>query len=274
MMSLRAVARTAAPRALRAVSASPITLGRATVRATSNVLRTQLPYKAFSTTVFRAAATEIDSELSEKLSTEIGYEQDIASNEPVPATVKDFLENGPFELVDTPGKEDVVLKRTFGNEQITISFSIADLQNYEPGMFDEDPALGDEEGAQNEEDMGEDGGAPVRLNIVIEKPSKGALNIDAVAQDGSIVVDNMFYYHDAKLAHGDSAETQHAAQAVYPGPPFGTLDEDLQVLMERYLEDRGINQALALFVPDYLDMKEQKEYLRWLNNLKGFVDAE
>lgn len=117
MMSLRAVARTAAPRALRAVSASPITLGRATIRATSNVLRTQLPQKAFSTTVFRAAATEIDSELSEKLSTEIGYEQDIASNEPVPATVKDFLENGPFELVDTPGKEDVVLKRTFGNEQ-------------------------------------------------------------------------------------------------------------------------------------------------------------
>lgn len=141
-------------------------------------------------------------------------------------------------------------------------------------MFDEDPALGDEEGAQGEEDMGEDGGAPVRLNIVIEKPNKGALNIDAVAQDGSIVVDNMFYYHDSKLAHSATAEAQHASQAVYPGPPFGTLDEDLQVLMERYLEDRGINQALALFVPDYLDMKEQKEYLRWLNNIKGFVDAQ
>jgi len=83
----------------------------------------------------------------------------------------------------------------------------------------------------------------------------------------------MFYFKDAKLAHGESADASHKAQDVYPGPPFGSLDEDLQILMERYLEDRGINQALALFVPDYLDMKEQKEYLSWLNNIKGFVDA-
>jgi complement component 1 Q subcomponent-binding protein len=65
----------------------------------------------------------------------------------------------------------------------------------------------------------------------------------------------------------------HAAQDTYPGPPFGSLDEDLQILMERYLEERGITQALAIFAPDYMDFKEQKEYMAWLKNVKGFIDA-
>lgn len=37
-------------------------------------------------------------------------------NEQLPASVKDFLENSPFELKDIPGKEDVRLTRKFGNE--------------------------------------------------------------------------------------------------------------------------------------------------------------
>ena len=40
--------------------------------------------------------------------------------------------------------------------------------------------------------------------------------------------------------------------------------QDLQVLLERYLEERGINTALALWVPEYIDFKEQREYLDWL----------
>lgn len=111
------------------------------------------------------------------------------------------------------------------------------------------------------------------MNIVVEKPGKGALNIEAMAQDGQILVENFYYFKDAKLAHGETAELAHAAQDVYPGPPFGSLDEDLQILMERYLEERGITTALAVFAPDYMDVKEQREYHQWLTNVKDFVDA-
>ena len=168
-----------------------------------------------------------------------------------------------------------------------MSFSIADLQNYDPEAFDEDPALGDEEleGAASQEGRetelnGEDefdgageAAVPCRLNIVVEKDGKGALNIEATCQDGNIVVENFYYFNDAKLAFGRTADVAHDAQDRYLGPPFGSLDEDLQVLLERYLEERGITEALALFVPDYMDVKEQKEYLSWLNNVKGFVEA-
>jgi complement component 1 Q subcomponent-binding protein len=179
--------------------------------------------------------------------------------------------------------------------RITVSFSIADLHNYEPDMMEEDQAMEDElddieagrgqqdqrggaadlaEEANEDLEAGADEAAvPCRLNIVIEKPNKGALNIEALAQDGAIVVENLYYYADAKLAHSADANAVHAAQDTYPGPPFGSLDEDLQILMERYLEERGITQALAVFAPDYMDFKEQKEYMAWLKNVKGFIDA-
>lgn len=175
--------------------------------------------------------------------------------------------------------------------RITVSFSVADITNYDP--YAEDAALQDEdladdlqdpankqqqqpeEDVDDELDIDEESAAPINLSIVVEKPGKssGALNIDATAQDGSIIVDNMFFYEDANVAKLDSPESAQKRADVYPGPPFGSLDEDLQVLMERFLEERGITQALAVFVPDYVDVKEQREYLRWLNNVKGFIDA-
>lgn len=177
----------------------------------------------------------------------------------------------------------------YTHPRITVSFSVADITNYDP--YAEDAALQDEdladdlqdpakqqqpeEDVDDELDIDEESAAPINLSIVVEKPGKssGALNIDATTQDGSIIVDNMFFYEDANVAKLDSPESAQKRADVYPGPPFGSLDEDLQVLMERFLEERGITQALAVFVPDYVDVKEQREYLRWLNNVKGFIDA-
>jgi complement component 1 Q subcomponent-binding protein len=132
-----------------------------------------------------------------------------------------------------------------------------------------------EEDYENEDLEEEETAAPINLTIMIEKPGKtaGVLSIDASAQDSNIIVENMFYYDDIKVAKVENAEFAQKRAELYPGPPFGSLDEDLQVLMDRFLEERGINQALAVFVPDYVDVKEQSEYLRWLNNVKTFVDA-
>ncbi|KAK7757354.1 Mitochondrial acidic protein mam33 [Diatrype stigma] len=297
MLSLRAVARSA-PRTVSRLSSAA--LRQSTVARPSSVLKSSwAPLRssqltsAFSTTPFRRApAGQADEELSSKLESELQFENEVKSDE-VPASVKDFLENSPFKLKDVPGKEDVFLTRKFGNETITVSFSISDLANYEPESDNlEDSALSDEElnSPEGQELTGEDGeegenegeenegeenegAVPCRLNVVVEKPGKGALNIEALAQDGQIMVENFYYFQDPKHAHSETAEVTHAAQDVFPGPPFGSLDEDLQVLMERYLEERGITQALAIFVPDYMDLKEQKEYHAWLKNVKAFIDA-
>ncbi|CAG9941298.1 unnamed protein product [Clonostachys rosea f. rosea IK726] len=234
MMSARSIARSA-PRVVSRIAGSsirqftvarPTTLLKPTVAA---ALRAAHASPFSTTTGLRASRSETDEELSVKLDSEIQIEEDMKANEQQPASVKDFLANTAFELIDTPGQEVVKLVRTFGEEKIT------------------------------EEDL-EDAAAPINLSIVIEKPGKtsAALNIDATAQDGAIVVDNLFYYEDAKVARVDKPEDAQARA---------------DVLMERFLEERGITQTLAVFVPDYVDVKEQREYLRWLNNVKNFVDA-
>ncbi|KAG5953229.1 hypothetical protein E4U57_005549 [Claviceps arundinis] len=225
----------------------------------------------------RAANGECDDELAAKLESEIQVEQE-AKSEQQPASIKDFLANSPFELVDTPGEETVKLVREFGKEKITVSFSISELNNFDP--YNEDPELEAEEmeeSGRGEEDVEgeEDGAANINLNVVIEKPGSkaGALVIDASAQDGAISISNMYYYDDAKTAHIDTPESAHKRADVYAGPAFGSLDVDLQILMERFLEERGVTEAMAAFVPDYVEVKEQEEYVKWLNNVKDFVAA-
>jgi complement component 1 Q subcomponent-binding protein len=58
----------------------------------------------------------------------------------------------------------------------------------------------------------------------------------------------------------------------YSGPPFEQLDEELQVYLDEYLAVRGISTPLANLVPDYVDVKEQKEYMGWLKSVKQFVE--
>jgi len=221
--------------------------------------------------------------------------------EGVPINITEYIENSPFEIIDVPGQEEVVLTRQFGDETIRISFSIADLNNLDPEADYQDRAMGDEDDMDNinegdvknfksapedsiaaadqegsegeEEEDSQDQSFPARVNVIVEKPGKGALAIECIAQDGMIVIENTYYYANSAHALAKTPEKMAERQDLYVGPPFSNLDEDLQVLLERYLEERGVNTALAIFVPDYIDMKEQREYLRWLSSVKDFVEA-
>ena len=225
-----------------------------------------------------------------------------------------------LKLHDTPGQEEVVLTRKFGDENIRVSFSIADLNagmDPEEDTFDDDKALYDEpdpsdvdavnaqsggantkgainsgstpnknfnmapedrvapadreelmddESASREKDPNAEPSFPARINVMIEKSGKGTLQIETTAQDGEIVIENVLYFANAELADAQTAEMEWKRRNLYEGPPFGNLDEDLQVLFERFLDERGVNTALALWVPEYIDFKEQREYLGWLSS--------
>jgi complement component 1 Q subcomponent-binding protein len=107
---------------------------------------------------------------------------------------------------------------------------------------------------------------PARVNVTIEKPGSGALLIQATAQDGVFDIEEVSYFAKSDLAHAQTAEKDWARQSLYAGPPFENLDEDLQNYFERYLEERGVNSELANVIPDYIQVKEQKEYVRWLES--------
>ncbi|OAL71722.1 mitochondrial glycoprotein [Trichophyton violaceum] len=241
-------------------------------------------YAPFSTSGPRfEAAGQVDVELAAKFQEELALETESGETEELPESVKYFLDNGPFEIIDKAGEEEVVLTRKFGDENIRVSFTIADLQNINPEEDFADSALQEElemdqsrsnKDASPEENIDEqplEPGYLARVDVTIEKPGKGAMHVDAVARDGLIQIENVSYFSKAELATAETPDKEWERQSLYAGPPFGNLDEELQTLIERYLDERGIDTALASFVPDYIDFKEQREYVRWLGNLKGFV---
>ena len=59
----------------------------------------------------------VDQELAAKLDSELQMEKEMRDTDQLPPNVKDFLDNSPFDIVDTPGQEEVVLTRTFGDEK-------------------------------------------------------------------------------------------------------------------------------------------------------------
>lgn len=164
---------------------------------------------------------------------------------------------------------------------IRVTFTVADIQNISEQEDFDDASLADEMDFQNrgqdaeaaaEEDIEQpEPSFPARVTITVEKPNNGALLIQTVVQDGVFQIEEVSHFAKAELAQSLTAEKDWARQSLYAGPPFENLDEDLQGLWDRYLEDRGLNAEFANMVPDYISVKEQKEYLRWLESMFPFL---
>ncbi|KAK4700154.1 hypothetical protein P7C70_g6100, partial [Phenoliferia sp. Uapishka_3] len=264
---LRTLARTSL-RSTRSLSV------RATPVAARSAIASTIPRATFTSSAFTRSTP---TPLSLKLQEEISFEQENAESEE-PAFLQDFKKDGVWKIEDTPGADEVVLTRTWENESIRLLFSISDLDagDVEPESFDEaeaDGAVAEPTESEGAEEEGE-ASFPVEATITVTKSNGGgALTIDAVAQDGLFSISNISFYNDAKLANGLTAEDDWKRQGLYIGPDFQNLDEAVQTEFENYLEERGINSDLALFIPDFAEYKEQKEYLTWLTSVKKFVEA-
>ncbi|KIJ62193.1 hypothetical protein HYDPIDRAFT_158469 [Hydnomerulius pinastri MD-312] len=222
--------------------------------------------RAFSISSARFSEGSSDVLFSQKLAEELKYEKEGAVETTEPEFLKAFKEQGLWTIEDTLGNDEVTLTRKFGNENIRVMFSIADIQNAEEPEFE-----------QEEEDSAESESVqtyPVRVSFSITKNNaKGSLNVDSMCQEGAFLVDNISYYPDAQLGTELTADADWKRRGLYIGPQFDTLDVAVQEEFEKFLQERGINENLAMFIPEYSEFKEQKEYVRWLENVKNFVDA-
>ncbi|GJR15336.1 mitochondrial glycoprotein [Tanacetum coccineum] len=57
----------------------------------------------------------------------------------------------------------------------------------------------------------------------------------------------------------------------YMGPPFDDLDDELQTSLYDFLEERGINDELAVFLHKCMQHKSRNEYIRWMGSIESFV---
>ncbi|KAJ5248181.1 hypothetical protein N7524_012141 [Penicillium chrysogenum] len=245
---------------------------------------TKPAYAAFSTSsIFKAPSSEVDVELLAKLEDELRHEKssEIPEFEEQLEAIEETIKVGEWQVKDVAGEQEVILTKKFGTENIRVSFTVADIQNISEQEDFDDASLTDEMDFQNQsrDDASAEGleqpepSFPARVTITVEKPNNGALLIQTVVQDGVFQIEEVSHFANAELAQSLTAEKDWTRQSLYAGPPFENLDEDLQALWDRYLEDRGLNAEFANMVPDYISVKEQKEYLRWLETVKKFIGA-
>ena len=116
MFAARALARSA-PRVASRITSTCLTKSAFTTPVVRSTLKLSVPRAAFSTSQrCRATAGEVDVELISKIESEIQMEKEMRDEDEIPQSVKEFLSNGPFEIKDVPGKEEVTLTRKFGDE--------------------------------------------------------------------------------------------------------------------------------------------------------------
>ena len=111
---------------------------------------------------------------------------------------------------------------------------------------------------------------PANVNVLIQRSNRGALRVHLVADSGRFTIHGVTHLPESSASATE--QLHNPPESLYTGPPFQQLDEEVQGLLEQYLDVRGINAALAQFIPDYIDVKEQKEYLGWLGRVKQFVE--
>ncbi|CAD2214284.1 complement component 1 Q subcomponent-binding protein, mitochondrial [Angomonas deanei] len=108
------------------------------------------------------------------------------------------------------------------------------------------------------------------ISVLIIRNGK-VIQADLTVEEGELVLDNICFYPDSKLALDESAEGDAKRSDLYPGPHVAELDDNLVDAFVKYFEKRGINQEFGDFITLYSFWAEQQEYESWLSQINEFV---
>ncbi|KAJ2437547.1 Mitochondrial acidic protein mam33 [Coemansia sp. RSA 2424] len=240
--------------------------------------RTALPARLLSTSAPLRGNGSIDSDLSHTLKEEIEYETKQAAEEGEPEFIQAFSEKTGFKIKTKLGESKVAMTKQYGSESITVSFDVSEILNIDDPIADisvyRESEQGDavKEAEKKSEDTPED--FPIFFTATFAKPGAPVLHMELESEDGIIGVDHMKFLPSEEAATSVSLEKDWARKQVYCGPIFGQLSDDLKENVDEFLAERSIDTALTLFMQDFIEYKEQGEYLNWLKKFKAFVDAE
>ena len=186
-------------------------------------------------------------ELSDILARELAEEQE-EGRDIMPedlAELKSTIEKD-WKIVDDGATTR--LYRTVGASKVAISFHCQDTV----------------EGAEEEEDYGEEAAVPFRFEILVSKAGNTLL-LNCISSGGETTVDG------ATMSTEDieTIQANGVNRDQYQGPEFPELAEDLQDAFQEFVfSELGVNEDVSAFVSMYADYKEQLEYVSFLKNVQ------
>ena len=193
-----------------------------------------------------------------------------------------------WTLSEREGDCDVYLSKEFGeDEEILVHFSASDDPMETEYGRDDDNGVGDviDEGL-GDEDIEEE------FSVTVSKTGSGKQLEFFCVTDGELIEIQHVQYEGFEWNEGggggeggtgggdDDAEgegilfDEEFDDNNYPGPHFEDLDKGVQDAFLSYLEERGINAALADYIVEKRIDKEQKEYTSWLEKVADFLKEE
>jgi len=217
----------------------------------------------FATSVSKRTPTTLGEILSEELKTEetLYYRDEILDSLPA-----------GFELIQSDGDSSMELNAEHKNESISVVFSITEFRTDDADFADFDDMEEDDEGGEaggeeageydedDDDDYEEEPEPSIDFNVHVTKGEE-TLTFECTT-DGSIYTINTVNM---------SRENTPMERLEYEGPNFDDLEENLQEGFFEYLHERGVDYEFARFLFTVAIDKEQREYMNWLKDIKGFV---
>ncbi len=232
------------------------------------------------TTTSSSSSSSESARLSAILRAEIKHE---AESYEQSETAKGGPPDG-WTLSEREGDCDVYLSKEFGeDEEILVHFSASDDPMETEYGRDDDNGVDDviDEGS-GDEDIEEE------FSVTVSKTGSGKQLEFFCVTDGELIEIQHVQYEGFEWNEGgggeggtgsgdDDAEgegilfDEEFDDNNYPGPHFEDLDKGVQDAFLSYLEERGINAALADYIVETRIDKEQKEYTSWLEKVADFL---
>ncbi len=165
-----------------------------------------------------------------------------------------------FELKETSGKMEIELvSKAAEDYDVRVKFDTQDVVDLEEDYVedDEEPAQSedDEEGEEEDELPG------IRFVTDVKRGNEG-LQFECLASS-HLTIERVRFLKDF------SADVDE--EDLYFGPNFIDLEPDLQEQFYRFLANVHVNDELAQFITQFADLKEQREYLTFLENAADFL---
>ncbi|PKA57414.1 Uncharacterized protein AXF42_Ash013602 [Apostasia shenzhenica] len=198
---------------------------------------------------FSSLSKKQDAELLQIIESEIQCaKEDIREVEEVS---KEF----PFEIQDDEGANIVILRREYFGENIEVVVSMPNID------VDPDHNEGeDDQGSRGDEKANQ---PTIPLTVNISKGKGVNLEFCCTAYADELVVDSL------SLHKTEESEDRLLA---YEGPDFDDLDENLRKAFQKYLEMRAISPSTTSYLYEYMVNKEDREYLRWMQTVRQFIE--
>ncbi|PON80986.1 Mitochondrial glycoprotein [Trema orientale] len=213
-----------------------------------SLLNPNLSLQSPRTYISEMRKSAFDGNLLRLLRNEIQYELE---NSPLNQPVTKF---DSFTVDERPGEQWVSLKRKFEDEDIKV----------EATMFDGAVCSSITAGSP----------APVAGRDDVELHISLIVNISKEKNGNMLEIVCSAWTEELEIDKVSIRKQESVLAKPYPGPIFKDLDDELQNSLYEFLEARGINDELAVFLHHYMKNKDRTEFIRWMETVKSFVEKK